>query len=340
MPHAATKHFSIIDVVVTDDFVERRLKAANGLVTRWRKLNASAAALAKASLVAEGLVSTSNGGTVPGGLRQEVGAEISRHSPTHDADDAAHDFEVAIVASVAALILFESTTTRTEHCKVFAEAVSAAMDMSAAKAPPKVAGLWEDLSRTARAYGERAAEASRARSEVDTSDPTVAVRVLAENGRKDAEEINVLWWTLNDWSALGQGVVSAMPVADASIAASIELATLLKWPAVRAHRHLAHRNLPDRGSSLRLKDLVVGEEALRGRVQTALAPMAAVVSTHPAVFVALTSVMAKDAAAADAVFSDAFVDPEQTLAAWRWCERLVREISLAKSAGGNLGPLE
>jgi hypothetical protein len=340
MSHAATKHFAIIDVTITDDFIDRRTKAATTTAVRWRKLSNAASALGKASMLADAIVSAAAGGPVPAALRQEVGTDIQKHGPAHDPADVSRDFEVAVVAAVAAIIVLDGTAQRTEYCTVFAEALSAAMDMSAAKVPPRVAALWEDLALAARSMSDDVAERRRDRQPVDTADTAGALRALAANSRKDAEEIDTLWWALNDWSTLAEASLSKLPPPEGVVVAATELSHLLAWPAVRAHRQLAHRNLSDRYGQIALSELGVERALLRARIDSALAPLETLVTEHPRVFVALTAAMAATPALAAARLDAAQIDGSQSATAWNWCERLVRELSLASSAGAKPGPLE
>ena len=340
MVHPASRHLSLIDLVVTDDFIERRTKAATAIATRWRRLPNSVVALDKAGALADALVNTSAGGPVPASLRREVGGDIYRYAPTHNAGDAAHDFEVATVAGVGAIMALDSTAARSDSCSVFAEALSAAMDLANAKAPPRVADFWNDLARVARAQGDGAAERRRERQPINTADPAIAVAALAENSAKDAEEIDILWWTLNDWSTLADGRLSGLTAAEGAVAAAIELASLLNWPAVRAHRQLAHRNVADYAAPLALDQLGIEKTPFRARTNIALAPLAPTLVSYPRVFVALTAAMASSPLDADAALNAAGIDPQQSRPAWQWCERLVRELSLATAVAGKLGPLE
>lgn len=337
MAHAATKHLSIIDVTVTDDFLERRTKAANTAAARWRKMSNPSGALDKASMLADGLLDAANGDPIPVPLRQEVGGDISKAAPTHDPGDETKDFEVAIVSSVAAIMVLESTATRTEHCNVFAEALSAAMDIADTKGAPRVAELWQHLAQAARTLGDGAAETHRRRQSVNKNDPTLAISALASNALKDQEEINLLWWTLSDWSRLCGSRLSSLPTAEGAICAAVELSNLLNWPAVRALRELAHRNVQDHNTQLELRALAATNETLRGRLAPVLGPLATLIEGHPHVFVALTAVTADNP---EAALTGAGINPKQSKPAWSWTERLVREISLAKSAGGVLGYIE
>lgn len=333
MAHAATKHLSIIDVSITDDFLERRIKAATAASTRWRKMSTPAIALDKANWIANGLLDAANGDPIPFQLRQEVGGDINKAAPTHDPADAGKDFEVAVVASVAAIMVLNSSATRSDNCNVFAEALSAAMDIADREGAPRVADLWTDLAQASRALGDCASEVHRRRQPVG-SEPTAAIAALAGNARKDQEEINLLWWTLSDWSSLGETRLSSMDTADGAIVAAVELSSQLGWPAVQALRELAHRNVRDHNAPLELQALKPGDKALRDRLAPVLAPLHDLVTGHPHLFVALMALMAGDAGVA---LAGTRIDPTLTKPAWGWTERLVREISLAKSAGGSLG---
>nr|WP_294810186.1 GTPase-associated system all-helical protein GASH [uncultured Sphingomonas sp.] len=335
MAHPATNHLEIIDVTVTDDFLERRTKAANAICTRWRKMPTATGALDKANWVADGILDAANGGPIPFQLRQEVGAEIKKAAPTHDPADETKDFEVAVVSSVAAIMVLESTATRTDNCNVFAEALSAAMDIADNEGAPRVADLWTHLAQAARSLGDGASEAHRKRQAVG-GDPATAIAELAQNARKDQEEINLLWWTLSDWSRLGNTRLSSMATADGAIVAAVELAGQLGWPAVQALRELAHRNVKEHNAPLELRHLKAGDRVLRDRIAPVLAPLDDLIKGHPRVFVALTAVTAEDP---EVAMTGAGIDPKLTKPAWGWTERLVREISLAKSAGGTLGQI-
>jgi hypothetical protein len=326
MAHPATRHLEIIDVTVTDDFMERRTKAAISVANRWRKISAPTTALSTASTLITALTEAAGGRAIPVSLRSEVGAAINKAAPLHKVGDPKNDFEVAVVAAVAAIMAIDSGN-RSEQCAVFAEALSAAMDMASMRGPSKLQDLWVDLAKAA-ATSDTGAEASRARVPVDPQDQAAAIAALAANARKDQEELDLLWWTVADWSEIGNNRLSQMGTQDATVAAALELTSILRWPAVAGLRHLSHRNISNHGSKFAMGTLADLSEHVRPRVDAVLAPLTDMIGQHPHVFVALRAVtggQSEDPAA------------QQQKPAWWWTERLVREVSLAKTAGGTLG---
>ena len=113
-----------------------------------------------------------------------------------------------------------------------------------------------------------------------------SIEVLRQNAALDREELDLLWWTLGEWSSVQGQRFAALPMHTAAVTAGIEGAALLRRLPSIAHKQLILKHVDD-GDAQTLTNLIetLGErkDALRLAI-----PQSEYAKAYPSVF-ALTA---------------------------------------------------
>ena len=170
-------------------------------------------------------------------------------------------------------------------------------------------------------------------ADVTGANSAEAINVLASNAELDREEIDLLWWVINDWSELAQQRVSGLAPEVAAVVSTIETSALLAGPAARSHRDIAMRHVADLGEVREPAAFAAAAAPTRDWVRHALAGGMASIEQFQLILPALSLVTLPDAKA----------DQPQALAAAGhaasladWVRRLVDEIGLVSRLGHSI----
>lgn len=356
------KHLRIAVPSPTDDFVEKRKKAVNDLAVRFRKRSSADQFVMLASALT-GLFGRETISLPPGDLRNEVASAIVKNAPSFVADEST-ELEMAICAILGAAQIVVGAQADGVACSKptwLAAALVSGLSFSQERTEPQVEALRIDIIRSARDFLARNGEVARRRSvpsldslprRSDNEDTDVylerlvpvlekSVSLINVNAKLDREEIDLLWWALNDWSEmLSQRFSLADPRVSALIS-SIEFANLLAQPPVGAHRDLAVRNLRRDGSKIPLLEFSELDNKLLNSSVRMLGNATASVRAHPLIFPFLWVVVS--AAESDGELLEkarrAGLCADVSLGVDDWARRALDEVFLLKMMGHSLGPL-
>jgi hypothetical protein len=316
--------FSVVDVDVTDDYLERRQKAVSAIATKWRRPFSETVALKRAEEIAQALTKMTEG-SLPDSLRADVVQIIRDKALTFEDTDSA-TLEIR-VCTAAALSDYLEKPAQIDAAPTFTDALVTATEFVAPPVDAALIALWSQIMRQLAAETEEDAQYARQRLDTDTSDPERAVARLAKNAKLDREEINILWWALNDWSVLAGARFSSLTPAAHVVLAPLELASLMTVPAGEAHRDLAFRNLTKPTAEVGLKD-IANLDNLKVQVANALAAAETLVVSHPRVFPVVRALLAGTSEDAEAAWNELGLDAEVKKPAAHWAAVLMRELSL------------
>src|SRR6185295_6273876 len=147
--------------------------------------------------------------------------------------------------------------------ELFALSLLAALAQLGPHSNDKVEGLRQQFVVSARDFLEGYADVSRARATVSpfdaaavNSEETVdvyaakvkrsadkTINALIANAALDREELDLLWWTLSDWSSTLKQKVSQLPDGAAVMVGALEVVQKLKRLPTTAHAHIANRHV-------------------------------------------------------------------------------------------------
>ena len=72
-----------------------------------------------------------------------------------------------------------------------------------------------------------------------------SIETLRQNAALDREELDMLWWSLGDWSTLQEQPFRQLSMQIAAVTAGIEASTLLRRLPSEGHKHLVLRRVVD-----------------------------------------------------------------------------------------------
>lgn len=245
-----------------DEDVSRRNKAVVSIQSWMSALDAwSAIKLADALTAAVG----------DGKARDEFALQVEQAIVAAGSDAfvrAGHDLEMNVVVLVAALDLIRPQQEDGEFwtaTDALAAGLWSAMSFQQPVGQEAVELVRQELMTAARERTMRLAEKSRVRAivpeigplSIPENQPTGSrantayrkateplVKALRENAELDREELELLWWTIEDWSDCLDGRLSdAAPVVRAIVAGLDGAAKLRRIPAT-GHRNVVLRGIP------------------------------------------------------------------------------------------------
>lgn len=226
-----------------------------------------------------------------------------------------HDLEIIVVAFVAVLDIIRRESERTQRNPVdlIAAALWSALSFQLPNSQEPIELLRQEVLTAAYDRTMRIAERSRERSPVPEvgllslpeSQPIGSkanaayrkateplVKALRENAELDREELEFLWWKLEDWSnALNGRLSDADPFVHA-VVAGIDCASKLRRLPASGHRNVALRGVSV-GSAAHLTALLDSLEAYRTTLAVSIdTPL---VKQCPTVFPLLATITSGDA---------------------------------------------
>ncbi|MES2950471.1 MAG: GTPase-associated system all-helical protein GASH [Pseudomonadota bacterium] len=265
-----------------DEDVNRR-NAAVSTVQRWMlSFSDTWEAVRVASALAE---SVADGGARDAFALKVEQAIVEAGSAAFVRDS--HDLEIIVVALVSALDLMhiQPESTDGNSVDVLAAALWSALSFQPPVAQEPIELLRQEVLIAARERTLRLAERSRMRSTVPEIGPLSLsedqptggrantafrrateplIKALRENAELDREELEFLWWIIEDWSdVLGERLSDAEPLVRAVVAGFDGAQKLRRLPA-SGHRNVVLRGVPA-GTATALNALVA---ALGGHCST------------------------------------------------------------------------
>ncbi|MCA8235280.1 GTPase-associated system all-helical protein GASH [Burkholderia cenocepacia] len=296
MENLAT-HMRIIGSPVSNDDVDTRRLAIKDLSDEWRKGRRIEQSLATATGIAQALhdevPSASFGAEVQMAVQAHASAFLYEESP----------FEVGIVGGMAFIGIAKtkpSATSEWTSVEILCAAVWSALSYQQPLIEKKREMLRSEVLKAAGDYVALAAEASRARSQVDDfaslaitlaapvkeegatevdprALPTASsnfakatlttITALRRNAALDREELDFLWWAQLSRSRLLDKQLTSLAEPVRLVAAGIEAASYLRRLPCEVHRDIVLKTL-DKDPELDLKKLLSTIGAEREKIST------------------------------------------------------------------------
>lgn len=231
-----------------------------------------------------------------------------------------HDLEIVVVALVSALDLVRREPDHTVLTPVddFAAALWSALSFQSPIRQEPVELLRQEVLVAARARTMLNAERSRMRVEIPEIGPLILseaqptgmrantayrkateplVKALRENAELDREELEFLWWTIEDWSNALDGRLSDADPLIRAVVAGIDGASKLRRLPASGHRNVVLRGVPS-GHSAPLSALLDALGDLRPKLATSI--NVDQVKQSPTVFPLFAAIASGDADSSDA----------------------------------------
>jgi hypothetical protein len=168
-----------------------------------------------------------------------------------------------MLAALKAIKDGQPTATAWSRSEIIAVTVWLGLGIQPPREEAKLENLRAELYEAARGLINQSGEVSRTRTPVP--DPNVkitefldvkvaeavnkglgkSIEGLRQNAALDREEIDLLWWSLGDWSTLQQRHFGQLPMGVAAVTSGIESAGLLRRLPSEGHKQLALRHIKD-----------------------------------------------------------------------------------------------
>jgi hypothetical protein len=257
------RHIRIFDKEPSDDLVIKRSTTIAAMAEKFLKLKTYEDYFQVAEDLAHAL--EAEGFRVPDNRAVDVEEAIRAESPAFDRDG--QDLQILTCLMLAALKATKDaqpTGTAWSRPEIVAVSIWLSLGTQTPRAEPKVESLRMELVEASRNLINRSADGSRARTAIP--DPAVkiaeltdvkvvaesinkgllkTVEALRQNAALDREELDMLWWSLGDWSDLQQEHFRQLPVQVAAVTAGIEGSNLLRRLPSDGHKHLVLRHIVD-----------------------------------------------------------------------------------------------
>jgi hypothetical protein len=319
------RHLKAIGIM-DDDGIERRVEAIKKISGRLRRRTRSSELLSMANQAVQALTDNELNADELSAILKIM--EKSAPSFVYD-DSQANQVSLLFVLGFADAIDVGPNASAA-NMSLLATAANCALAYLSPLGDPAREDLRRDLLGLTRRKAE--AEASREREPIPDLSPENTTEVIARLGRnagKDREEIDLLWWVLNDWSQLGDFQLSTSPPELAAVYSAIETSALMYGPGQRAHRDIATRHV--RGAEERCEpgEFALATQPARRAARLALSSGLSSIEANQAVFPALAIVTMDEAD--EAVPAGATAGHGYTVS--DWCRRLVEELSLLRRLG-------
>ncbi|PZO52402.1 MAG: hypothetical protein DCF16_09455 [Alphaproteobacteria bacterium] len=244
----------------SDDFVAKRIKAAQEISGRYLKKGATIETLIS---TADNIAAAADDvAGVDSAFADDVAKLINAQSTSFVREG--HEQELAAMMLIGAHQAFATARGASRGLltvDVLAGALWSALSYQAPNENPKFEALRAGVLEKARRRAADAAEVSRRRAVVpevtfklpENPDHAAVAELiktathgaflaLRDNAALDREEINMLWWAMSDFSPSLNATLSKSPEHTGAVVAGVELAALLKRLPADAHRHLVVRH--------------------------------------------------------------------------------------------------
>lgn len=267
-----------------DEFVDKRSRAIG---TIKDKLKGKTLPVCLSN--AEGIAQAFSQGRFPDALATELETAIKDASSSFIRTD--QDLQMLVCGLGAALQLIEELrASERGGPELFVASLLAALAQLGPHSNSKVERLRQHIVVSAREFLEVQANASRARTTVPAFDAAVAsdaeavdayagkvkraadrtINALVTNAALDREELDLLWWSLADWSETLATKISLLPDGAAVMVSALEIVhKLKKLPAV-SHAHIATRHIA--ASEIAFADFKNSLETHKATLQAQLDP--------------------------------------------------------------------
>lgn len=283
MVNVAT-HVRIFDPDPSDDLVEKRTIAVKQLSQRFTGDKNTVFAITQwANDLA--IAADSAGRNLSATLVKETEEEIRKPAPAFVAEG--QGLQLCACALLGALQTLEDASPSTgtlTTADVLAISLWSALSFQPPRTEPRLEALRSELLHKASAVVLASATSSRERKKIPEPNmiepeesETIAllqsvqegfkgtITALTENAALDREELDLLWWTLGDWSeVLARSYSSGEPRPSLAVAAGLEGGRMLRRMPSDAHRNIILRHVASE-ASLTLGELIkaVGDDAMR-----------------------------------------------------------------------------
>ena len=261
------KYVRIFEASPTDDYVEKRTRAINTIVTKFKKVSATDGLIELAAAISNALYDPHE---ISSDLAEGIGSAIKSKSSSFVVEGSS--VEITMCGSIALLKYISSskaTIGLPSRADCIALALWSSLTLRKPLCEPRIEALRQELITASAKLINESAESARERSEVpaliypeviipvdesgDRSQMTkefdrraaATIDALSTNAALDREELDMLWWILGDWSEISCAKVSEMDEATATVVTGLELAERLRRLPATAHRHLVWRGVSD-----------------------------------------------------------------------------------------------
>ena len=302
------RNVRIFDQNPTDDLVLKRTKAVAVLAAKFNQ----AGSVQDLLKIAHGVVSGLSSRTfdLPDDHVEEIEAIIREESPSFNRDG--EQLQILVCAMLALQKLFEEALpgsglwTRSEVL-----AVGMWLGISALLPLPeiKLERLRLEVMSAGRKLVNSSAESARERRVVPDPNLDLAdlndvekvkaginkamlksIDVLRRNAALDREEIDLLWWSLGEWSDLQGKSYFAMSASSAAVSAGVDAASILRRLPGEAHKQLVLRRV--RGEQiLTILELIDKSKAEIDPVRQKFAG-SSLINSFPKIFCLLNGIIA------------------------------------------------
>lgn len=247
----------IFELNPTDEFVDKRSRAVAQIKEKF-KGKALAVCLANANAIAHAFAE----GTMPDPIGAEIETAIRNESSSFIRKE--QELQILVCALGAALLLVDELKPTDKGVpELFVLALLAGLAQLGPHPKEQVESLRQQFLISARDVLDSHTAILRTRALVPafdvatlSSEETVdgyAVKVksaanktinpLIANAALDREELDLLWWSLSDWSETLKQKVSHLPDGAAVMVGALEVVQKLKRLPATAHAHIANRHV-------------------------------------------------------------------------------------------------
>ena len=256
------RHVRIFDKEPSDDLVTKRSNSISALAKKFLKLKGYDDYFRVGEDIA--LALESDAFVLPDARVGELESAIQAESPAFDREG--QNLQMLTCLMLAALRAIQDaspTLTSWSRPEIIAASVWLALGIQVNRSEVKIEALRAELLDAARNLIQLSAESSRARAAVPDPAVTIAeltepkivegvnkgllksIEVLRQNAALDREELDLLWWSLGDWSVLQGAHFRELPMQVAAVTAGVEVSDLLRRLPSEGHKHLALRHIVD-----------------------------------------------------------------------------------------------
>lgn len=287
----------------SDDFVEKRNAAIKELSDKLKKrCNFNEILQTADDLVA----AMSAKASMPENLAAQVVAALQKQSPSFVREGENMQMLVcAFAAAHSALEGAQPSAAAYSALDLLAVALWLGLSFQPARSEARLEALRFDLLELTRGLISRSALSGRKRQPVPDFSVTLgeeeltgfsekfnagtlrAIDALRTNAALDREELDLLWWVLENWSTLLERDFGKADAPSAALAAGIEAGKLLRRLPAEAHKHIVLRNI-SRVKEFSLTDLLTAIGADRQRLVAAY-PDETIITAYPHIFSLLSA---------------------------------------------------
>jgi len=279
------KYMRIFDIDPSDDLVTKRTAALKIIVDGYKKITTINSILELGNSLSAGISDISS---LNRGIIEKIESAIKKDSLAFIAEG--QELQVLTFSLIAALQYIESTSSAKTKLTVPDVLAIAMWSSLSFKAPligkEKLEDLRLEIIRASSLLVSSDAISSRDRLVVPSLktvptpnditfeqlatafQKTVSsyIEPLITNATLDREEINLLWWVLNDWSEIANKPVSELSDPEKALIAGIELSQILRRLPSSSHMHLAMRGV-NRTLSYTSAEFLVAVESILPKIK-------------------------------------------------------------------------